>query len=309
MNKSSFLIGISFFVIYVVWGSTYLMLAYVIEEIPPFLAAFLRFFLAAVILLIISLIFRQFQNLDFHKLKNSFIAGVLMLGIGAGVTSWVLQFLDSGFTALLISAQPLLIVFLMWLVDKKPPSSQVFIGVFMGIIGMYLLVSQDAIIAQPDQWIAIGALMVCLVAWGIGSIFISKADMPKSFLVNTLIQFTAGSVVTGLTSLFIEDLSRVDLLGLKTFTYYAMLYLTVFGSVIAFLSFTYLLKNVTPDKVSTATYVNPIIALFLGWWFRDELVTVQSIFAAGIMLTGVVLINFKLSAVRKSLYYKLPKRE
>ena len=308
LEKKGILIGVSFFIIYVVWGSTYLMLAYVIEEIPPFFAAFLRFFIAAIILLLISLSFRQFKGVDIRKVKNSIIAGVMMLGIGSGVTAWVLQYLDSGFTALLISAQPLLVVFMMWIADNRKPSNQVFIGVALGIIGIYLLVSQNEIVANTDQWFAILAIVGCLFSWGIGSIFISKADMPRSFLVNTFIQFSSGSLFTLVLSFMIEDVSSIDLLGFSKFTYYAMAYLAVFGSVIAFLSFTYLLKNVTPDKVSTSTYVNPVIALLLGWWFRDELITSQSIVAAFIMLTGVVLINFKLEAVRKSLYYKLPKR-
>tara|TARA_Y100000385_G_scaffold291159_1_gene367543 strand:- start:1043 stop:1981 length:939 start_codon:yes stop_codon:yes gene_type:complete len=309
MDKKGLLIGISFFIIYVVWGSTYLVLTYVIEEIPPYLTAFLRFFIAAIILLLISLAFRQFKDIDIRKVKNSMLAGTMMLGIGSGVTSWVLQYLDSGFTALLISAQPLLVVFMMWISDKKKPSSQVFFGVALGIIGIYLLVSQNGILADPDQWFAILAIVGCLFSWGIGSIFISKADMPKSFLVNTFIQFTSGSLFTLIMSFMFDDLSNVNLFNLSEFTYYAMLYLAIFGSVVAFLSFTFLLKNVTPDKVSTATYVNPIIALLLGWWFRDELVTIQSLIAALIMLTGVVLINFKLKAVRKSLYYRLPKRK
>ncbi|MDG2449682.1 MAG: EamA family transporter [Saprospiraceae bacterium] len=309
MDKKGLLIGISFFIIYVVWGSTYLVLTYVIEEIPPYLTAFLRFFIAAIILLLISLAFRQFKDIDIRKVKNSMLAGTMMLGIGSGVTSWVLQYLDSGFTALLISAQPLLVVFMMWISDKKKPSSQVFFGVALGIIGIYLLVSQNGILADPDQWFAILAIVGCLFSWGIGRFFISKADMPKSFLVNTFIQFTSGSLFTLIMSFMFDDLSNVNLFNLSEFTYYAMLYLAIFGSVVAFLSFTFLLKNVTPDKVSTATYVNPIIALLLGWWFRDELVTIQSLIAALIMLTGVVLINFKLKAVRKSLYYRLPKRK
>jgi len=309
MDKKGLLIGIAFFIIYVVWGSTYLVLTYVIEEIPPYLTAFLRFFIAAIILLLISLAFRQFKDIDIRKVKNSMLAGTMMLGIGSGVTSWVLQYLDSGFTALLISAQPLLVVFMMWISDKRKPSSQVFFGVALGIIGIYLLVSQNGILADPDQWFAILAIVGCLFSWGIGSIFISKADMPKSFLVNTFIQFTSGSLFTLIMSFMFDDLSNVNLFNLSEFTYYAMLYLAIFGSVLAFLSFTFLLKNVTPDKVSTATYVNPIIALLLGWWFRDELVTIQSLVAALIMLTGVVLINFKLKAVRKSLYYRLPKRK
>lgn len=308
MQKSQWLIVLCFFVIYVVWGSTYLVLAFVIDEIPPFMASFFRFFIAALVLLSISLIYKQFHHIDLKKIRNSFIAGIVMLGIGSGMMTWVLQFLHSGFTALLISAMPVIVVFMMWAADKKRPSNQVFVGVLIGVIGVYLLVGQDEIVATADQWKAILALLGCMISWGIGSIFISKADMPKSIMVNTLIQFAAGATMTGLLSISTENWSAVDFLNLPSFTYYSMLYLSIFGSVIAFLSFTYLLRTVSPDKVSTSAYVNPIIALFLGWWFRDELVTNQSMVAAAIMLSGVILINFELKAIRKSMWYKLPKR-
>ena len=306
-QKNNLLITISFFIIYVVWGSTYLFLAKVVEVIPPFFASCIRYGFAAFILLILSLAFNHFKDIDLKKVKNSFIAGTLMLGIGAGLTSWVLQFLDTGFTALLISAQPLIIVFMMWFDSRKRPSNQVFLGILLGILGIFLLVSQNEIVTHDDQRTAIFVLMICLVAWGIGSIFISKVDMPKSFLVNTFIQFVAGSLITGVFSLSLEDISQVNFQTIELPIYLSLLYLAIFGSVIAFLAFTYLLRNVSTEKVASGTYVNPIIALILGWWFRDELITSQSIIAAIIMLSGVVLINFKLSAMKRGLYLKLPK--
>lgn len=307
-SRTTTLIILSFLIIYVVWGSTYMFIAYVVEEIPPFTASCIRYSFAAFVLIMISLPSRQFNQLYRKEVLNSFFAGILMLGLGSGVVAWVLQYLDSGFTALLISVQPLIIVFMMWVSDKKRPLFQTFFGVFLGMIGVYLLVSQDEIVTRPDQWWAILALSGCLLSWSIGSIFISKAAMPKSFIANTSIQFFSGALFTGLVGFSLENPLDVDWFNLSHFTWYSLLYLAVFGAVLAFLAFNYLLKNVTPDKVSTATYINPIIALILGWWFRDELVTVQSIVAAAIMLTGVVLINFRLAAVRKGLYFLLPKK-
>ena len=308
-QRNTFLIVLSFLVIYIVWGSTYLFLAFVVEVIPPFFASFIRYGSAALILLALSLAFKQFKDVDYKKVKNSFLAGLLMLGIGAGLTSWVLQYLDSGFTALLISAQPLIVVFMMWFDSGKRPASQIFMGVALGIIGIYLLVSQNEIVAHRDQWMAILVLVLCLIAWGIGSIFISKADMPKSFLVNTFIQFTAGASLTFVFSLFSENIAEIDFMSIERTIYFYLIYLSIFGSVIAFLAFTYLLRNVSPDKVSTSTYVNPVIAVLLGWWFRDELLTTQTIIAAAIMLTGVFLINFKLASLKRGLYIRLPKRK
>lgn len=308
MKKSNTLIALCFFTIYVVWGSTYLLLAFVIEELPPFLTAFLRFAIAAVILITLAIGSGHFRSISKKQLFNAVFSGILMLGIGSGVTTWVLQFLDSGFTALLISAQPLIIVFMMWIADSKRPPGQTFFGVLLGMVGVFLLVNQDEIVAGPDQWYAILALFICMLTWGYGSIYIGKAEMPKSFLQTTGIQFTAGAILTLLISLSLENHS-IQWSEVSRDTWYYLALLSIFGSVLAFLAFNYLLKNVTPDKVSTSTYVNPVIAMLLGWWFRDELLTVQSIAAAGIMLSGVVLINFNLTTVKKGLYHILPKRK
>ena len=307
MQRDDLLIGFSFFTIYVVWGSTYLLLAMVIEEIPPFLTAGMRFSVAALILFVLTISTGHFNKLSRKKLFNTAFTGLLMLGIGSGVTTWVLQFLDSGFTALLISAQPLIIVFMMWVADNKRPPAQTFLGVALGMIGVYLLVNQDEIVATSEQWLAILALFGCMLTWGFGSIYIGKAEMPKSFLQTTTLQFLTGALFTVLISVTTEDLA-IDWSLISNTVWYCLALLTIFGSVLAFLAFNFLLKNVTPDKVSTATYVNPVIALFLGWWFRDELVTTQSIMATLIMLSGVVLINFKLTTVKKGLYHIIPKK-
>jgi len=284
-----------------------MFLAIVVKVLPPFFVSFLRYGLATLILLAIGTAMGHFKGLNKKEVKNALIGGVLMLGIGAGLTSWVLQFLDSGFTALLISGEPLIVVFMMWYADKKKPSNQVFLGVLLGIVGIYLLVSQNEIVAQKDQWMAIIVLVICLLAWGVGSIFISKADMPKSFIANTGIQMGAGTAGTLLFSLIFESVDISDFAQVDRSIIYAFLYLCIFGSVIAFMAFNYLLKNVTPDKVATSTYVNPIIAVFLGWCFLDEMVTIQSLVAALVMLTGVFLINFKLESIKKGLYSRLPR--
>ena len=132
-----------------------------------------------------------------------------------------------------------------------------------------------------------------MVAWGYGSLFIAKADMPKPQLVNSSVQMMTGGSLLLLVSTFVEQPADINVFQLSSTTYGAMLYLILFGSIIAFSSFNYLLTKVSTEKVATSTYVNPVVALFLGWYFRDELITNQSILAACIMLTGVFFINTK----------------
>lgn len=293
INKSLVLIISAFFAIYVIWGSTYLFTAFAMDELPPFYTAGSRYFMAGVLLLFITFLLGKLQSISRVQWKNSIFAGILMLGLGGGCVFWSLQYVDTGFTALVISGQPLLILFLMWALDGKKPTNQAYLGIVLGIIGIYLLISQKTLITGPDQWKGVVAIFISMISWGYGSLFIAKADLPKPQLANSSIQMIMGGGALLIVSAFVEQPFDINIFQLSTTTYSAMLYLIFFGSIIAFSAFNYLLTKVSPEKVATSTYVNPVVALFLGWFFRNELITNQSILAACIMLTGVFFINTK----------------
>ena len=261
-----------------------------VDVIPPFLATSMRFLGGALIVFLILFLFKLPKEITKKQFINSIIGGTLFLGLGNGGVSWALQYVDSGYTALLIAAQPLILLIMMWINDRKPLPLASWIGVFLGIVGIFLLVSQNELVSREGQWIGMLIIFCCLISWGVGSIFVSKADLPKPFL-NSAIQMLTGGVITALFSLVLEGTS-FDLSTVDTNTWLSLGFLMLFGSVIAFTAFNYLLtSDVSPEKVSTSTYVNPIIALFLGWYFREELVTSQSIIAAVVLLSGVYFIN------------------
>ena len=265
-------------------------MAFVVDVIPPFLATAMRFLGAALIVFLILILFKLPKKITKKQFINSVIGGTLFLGLGNGGVSWALQFVDSGYTALLIAAQPLILLIMMWINDRKPLPLASWIGVFLGIVGIFLLVSQNELVSKEGQWKGMVVIFGCLISWGIGSIFVSKADLPKPFL-NSAIQMFTGGVITGMMSLVLEG-TGFDFSSVDTNTWLSLGFLMVFGSVIAFTAFNYLLtSDVSPEKVSTSTYVNPIIALILGWHFREELITTQSIVAAIILLSGVYFIN------------------
>lgn len=292
-DKHQLLIIASFAAIYIIWGSTYLFAAFAMDELPPFLMAGSRYETAGLLLLAVTFLVGKYQPITKNQLKNTVFAGVLMLGIGGAFVFWGLQFIDSGFTALVISGQPLLILFMMWGIQGKKPHKQAYLGILLGMLGMYLLVSQKTLVANPDQWKGILAIFGSMLSWGYGSLFLGTADMPKSKMVSSSIQMIVGGAFILLMSCFLENPMQVNWLALQNVTYLSMAYLIVFGSIVAFSAFNFLLSEVTPDKVSTSTYVNPIVAMFLGWSFRDEIITSQSMLAAAIMLTGVFFINAK----------------
>lgn len=294
MSKSSntTLIVLAFFSIYIIWGSTYLLNKIAVTELPPFMLASLRFISAGILVFIISKFLKLEIKITKKQLINTVIAGFLFLALGNGVVVWALRYVDSGFAALEISAQPLVVLLLMRILQGKKIQPMSIVGVILGVIGVYLLVSQKQVVNQEGSLLGMIMIFLCMVSWSYGSLFVAKSDLPKNYFVNTGYQMLSGGVFLLIASLFFGETWSLPT-AWQGKTQLAMILLVVFGSVVAFTSFNYLLKFVSPEKVATSTYVNPIIALLLGWYFLDENVTGQSVAAAVILLTGVYFINTK----------------
>ena len=292
MNKSSntALVVAAFFSIYVIWGSTYLLNKIAVSELPPFMLASIRFITAGLLIFILSLILGKSLAISKKQLLNTVIAGFLFLAFGNGIVVWALAYVDSGFAALQISAQPLVVLLLMWIIDNKKIKPMSMVGVILGVIGIYLLVSQKQMTEQENSILGMALIFLALLSWASGSLFVGRANLPSNYLVNTGYQMFTGGIL-----LLIASLSFGETWSYPTSwswpTQYSMILLILFGSIVAFTSFNYLLKTVSPEKVATSTYVNPIIALLLGWYFLNEQITTQSIVAAVVLLTGVYFIN------------------
>lgn len=294
MKKSSnaVLIVLAFIAIYVIWGSTYFLNKIAVSELPPFMLAATRFITAGILAFIIAKIAGLDIKISKEQFKNVSIAGFLFLTLGNGFVVWALKYVDSGFAALEISAQPLVVLLLLRILEGKKIKLMSFIGVFLGIVGIYILVSQQSLMDQGNSALGIGVIFLCMTSWAYASIFVSKAELPKNFFVNSAYQMLMGGVFLLIFSLFAGE-EWVVPTQWSGQVQIAMLALILFGSIVAFTSFNYLLRVVSPEKVATSTYVNPIIALFLGWFLLDEYVSMQSIIAAMILLTGVYFINTK----------------
>ena len=292
VSRKTISIILAFFAIYVIWGSTYLLNKIAVSELPPFMLASIRFIVAGILIFIIAKILKVDISVSKKQLKNTIFAGFLFLTFGNGVVVWALKFVDSGFTALEISAQPLVVLILMRILQGKKISAMSYIGVALGFIGIFLLVSQKQIISKDGQILGMIMIFICMLSWAYASLFVGKADLPKNYFVNTGYQMLSGGVMLAIASVSFGE-TWTSPTTWSTPVLWAMLLLIVFGSIIAFTSFNFLLKEVSPEKVATSTYVNPVIALFLGWWVLDENLTTQSIIAAVVLLTGVYFINSK----------------
>jgi len=290
MPKRTILILLAFFSIYVFWGSTYLWNKIVVTEAPPFMLASLRFTTAGSIIFIIARVMGRSLKISKKQLFNAILAGFLFLVYGNGVFVWALRYVDSGFAALLAALQPLSILVLMRIVQRKSLKLKSIIGVVLGLVGMYLLVSQKSLNTEEGMLLGICMIFTCILSWSIGSLFVAQADLPKNFFITTGYQMVSAGVLLGIGSvIFNEQWSSP--LDWSSRAQISMGCLIIFGGIAAFTSFNYLLKMVSTEKVATSAYVNPVIAIFFGWYFLDEVITQQTIIAAAVLLTGVYFIN------------------
>jgi drug/metabolite transporter (DMT)-like permease len=290
LKNSKLLIILAFIAIYVIWGSTYLFNKIAVTELPPFFLASIRFFVAGSLMILLAKIFKQDLRISKKQLTNSMIASFFFLIYGNGVFVWALKYVDSGFGALISASQPIFVLLLLRLIDRKPMKRKSIIGISLGMFGMYLLVSQQELTTSENSLLGIFMILTCVLSWSYGSVFVSKAQLPKSFMVSTGYQMLFAGAVLCFASLSFQEewISPFDwspkVLG-------SLIFLIIFGGIVAFTSFNYLLKAVDTEKVSTSAYVNPVIALMLGWFFLDEILTTQSIIASIILLTGVYFIT------------------
>jgi drug/metabolite transporter (DMT)-like permease len=290
MNRSTLLIVLAFFSIYVFWGSTYLWNKMAVSELSPFMLASIRFTSAGTLIFIIARSLGYSLSITKKQLGNSVLAGFLFLAYGNGVFVWALKYVDTSFAALLAALQPLFILLLMRTVQRKALQPKSIIGVLLGLSGMYILVSQNDITTKEGTVTGIIMILTCILSWSIGSLFVAKADVPQNFFVSTGYQMIAAGVILAIASLCFNEV-WVSPLNWSSDAYLALTCLILFGSIAAFTSFNFLLKKISTEKVATSSYVNPIIAMLLGWYFLEEKITSQSMIAAAVMLTGVYFIN------------------
>lgn len=290
--RKTILILLAFFAIYVIWGSTYLLNKIVVSEVSPLYLASIRFTIASILIFLIARVMKLNLVISVRQLKNNILAGFLFLVYGNGVFVWALKYVDSGFGALEASIQPLMVLIMMRMVDGKKIQIKSFIGITLGIVGMYLLVSQEQIVFQEHSLIGIIMIFTCVISWSWGSLFVARAELGSNYFVNTGYQMLTSGIMLLLISFLLGE-TWTSPLTWSSSAQWSMALLIVFGSIVAFSAFNFLLKEVSTEKVSTSAYVNPVIALFLGWYVLNEQVSGQSIVAAVILLTGVYFINSK----------------
>ena len=282
---------LAFAAVYLIWGSTYLAIRFVIESIPPFFMASTRFLIAGGILFALT----RLQGSEKPSLvhwRSAFIVGGLMLVGGHGAVVWAEQWLPSGLTSLLIATVPCWMVSLDSIRTKEKPVARVAVGLMIGFVGIILLVGRagDFGASQIDV-LGSGIVVLGALFWASGSLYSRSAKFPSSQLAATALEMLAGGTLLLLVSGLTGEISRIDLAHISVLSFSSWLYLIFFGSLIGFTSYIWLLKKVNSARVSTYAYVNPIVAMFLGWTLANETLTLQSGIAAATILVSVILIT------------------
>lgn len=284
-------IAAAFLAVYIIWGSTYLAIQFVIESIPPFFMAATRFLLAGAILYVWAR-FRGAAKENKRHWRSAFLIGGLMLLGGHGAVVWAEQWVPSSLVSLLIASVPLWMVFIDWIRGGSKPNLRVGAGLLLGFSGVALLVSELEGLGMNSVDF-IGAIIVVFGAflWANGSLHSRSAELPSSPLLGTSMEMIGGGALLLLASLLSGEWFRLRLDAVSVRSAVSWVYLVVFGSLIGFTCYIWLLKMATPAKASTYAYVNPIVAMFLGWALANETLTIRNLAAAIIILTSVVIIT------------------
>jgi drug/metabolite transporter (DMT)-like permease len=284
-------LGAAFLAIYIIWGSTYLAIRFVVETIPPFFMAGTRWVIAGLILYALTRLGGALAPASLQW-KRAFVIGGFMLVGGNGTVVWAEQWVPSGLTSVLIATVPLWMVLLNSLHHRMRPSIGVIVGLMLGFAGVALLIGSVENIGE-DSMIIPGATIIVFGAflWATGSLYSRSTETSSSQLQAAAMQMIAGGILFLLASLISGEWTRVMLDQVSSRSVLSWFYLIVFGSIVAFSSYIWLLKQSTPARVSTHAYINPIVAMVLGWALADEALTSRNILAAIIIIISVVIIT------------------
>lgn len=294
MPERRWLIPLAFAAIYVIWGSTYLAIRFAIETLPPFFMAGVRFVVAGTLLYIWARVRGEERPSAVQWRAAAILGGLLLLG-GNGLVSWAELRVDSGLAALLVSTVPLFVVLLEWIGPRAvrigPPKRLVAAGIFAGLSGIVILVGPGELLGERVDLIGAGALVLASLLWSFGSTLSRKLPLPSSPALGTAMQMLAGGSLLLLVSSLTGELARVDLGAVSQKSALALAYLIVFGAILAYTAYVFLLRHVAVAKVATYAYVNPIVALLLGWGMAGETLNGRTLLAGAIILGAVILIT------------------
>ena len=288
---SKLLTALAFFAVYVFWGSTYIGIAFAIKTIPPFLMSSVRFLTAGLVLYAACRVCKV-PRPSLRDLGGSALLGLILIFAGNAGSTWAIQNIPSGPAALLVATEPLWLVLLAWAMGHEDrPRKRVWLGLAVGLLGMAVLVGgASPNRAGPPQCLSMGVVLVAAFVWALGSVMSVRMRSTVSPFMAAAIMMLSGGAAFGVAGLVSGETRGFDIARVSTTSAVAVLYLSVFGSIVALSAYVWLLRRCSSRRVSTYAFVNPLVAVFLGWLLAGEQLTMQAGVACAAIVVSVMLL-------------------
>ena len=292
MSPNKIKVILAFMVVYVVWGSTYVAIRFTLESMPPFLMVAIRFLIAGALMCAWTHVRGEPKPQKAHLLPTA-ILGILLLVFGSTGVVLAERSVPSGLVSLLVATVPVYIVLLQWLrPGGTAPGLRVVAGLVVGIVGLILLLGPAKVATNSGiDPFGVGCVLVGALGSAIGALYARSAKLPSSQQVAAGMEMLFAGAVLTVISACAGEFSYFQHFNLSLKSALALVYLIVFGSMLAFSAYGWLLKAVPADRVSSYAYVNPVVAVFLGWSLAGECITTQTIVGAAVILSAVLLIT------------------
>ena len=279
-----------FLAIYLIWGSTYLAIRYAVETIPPLYTAGLRHLFAGSILLAWCLAKRLRPT--WAQIRASIIIGVFFFLIGHGTLHWAEQKVPSGLASLLIASEPIWVFLLSAAASKQWHwNASLLTGSLLGLGGVGLLMGRSALTSVPGMFISSLAVVISALSWSIGVVYSRRSHLSGNPLLLSALSLLAGSVQLLLVGTIVGEYRGFSLSSVSVRSWLSLGYLILFGSVVAFTAYNWLMEHYSPTLVATHTFINPIVAVLLGWFLAGETVTLNVLLSAAMVVSAVVLVD------------------
>lgn len=290
-------VGLCFLAIYLIWGSTYLAIRYAVETIPPLYTAGIRHLAAGAILLLWCLAERLRPS--WAQIRASMVIGVFFFLIGHGSLHWAEQKVPSGLASLLIASEPIWVFLLSAAAAKQWRwNSSLLAGILLGLGGVGLLMGRSALTSVPGLFVSSLAVVLSAVSWSAGVVYSRRSHLSGHPLLLSALSLLAGSVQLLLVGTIAGEYRVFSFASVSLRSWLSLGYLIVFGSVVAFTAYNWLMEHYSPTLVATHTYINPIVAVLLGWLLAGEAVTPNVILSAAMVVSAVMFVDRGMARLR-----------
>ncbi|MGE5797676.1 MAG: EamA family transporter [Ignavibacteria bacterium] len=291
MDRNKLKTFFAFGAVYIIWGSTYLAIRYAVETIPPFLMMGSRSLLAGLVLFSLSR-FKENSRIKRENLLPLFIIGTLFFLVAHGLLAWSQQHVPSGLAAVLVASEPLWILLIEFLfIRDTRVRLKGITGLILGFIAIaYLILSSNKVSFNDGNFI--GSLIIILgaLSWGTGAVYSRVAKLPKSAMLSAGMELIIGGILLLLTGFLLKENQGLVISQISARSAFSLGYLIIFGSVITFTAYVWLLGKTSATRISTHTYVNPVIAVFLGWIIGGEIISYSLLAATIAIVVSVYLV-------------------